>query len=88
MPRDPSLRASTERLHNRSAGHAISGHIVDNQSRPVPGIKVTATGPVTAATTTDSDGSYVIAGLTAGSYAIIASSRWFQDRRTIESPWC
>ncbi|HKX60209.1 MAG TPA: Ig-like domain-containing protein, partial [Verrucomicrobiae bacterium] len=50
----------------------ISGHIVDNLNRPLAGILVTATGPTTASTYSDSDGSYALASLSAGSYSVDA----------------
>ncbi len=53
----------------------ISGHVVDNLNRPLAGIAVTAAGPATRTVFSDSDGSYVIPGLSAGSYAVSALER-------------
>jgi hypothetical protein len=47
----------------------ISGHVVDNKSRPLPGVLVSA--GITEVYT-DSDGSYTIPGLAAGSYSLTA----------------
>jgi hypothetical protein len=51
----------------------ISGHVLDNQNRPLQGILVSAgTGTAKRTAFSDSDGSYVIAGLTATNYAMAA----------------
>lgn len=49
---------------------AISGRVTDNNSNPMFGVPITATGPTAKSTTTSSSGYYVLSDLTPGSYTI------------------
>lgn len=49
---------------------SISGTVVDDLGRPIPGVTVTLGGDVTATTVTDADGNYSFAGLPAGTYTV------------------
>ncbi len=52
---------------------SISGTVVDDLGRPIPGVTVTLGGDVTATTVTDADGNYTFAGLPPGTYTVSES---------------
>lgn len=52
---------------------SISGTVVDDLGRPIPGVTVTLSGDVDATTVTGADGSYTFTGLPAGTYAVSES---------------
>ena len=52
---------------------SISGTVVDDLGRPIPGVTVTLGGDATAVTVTDAEGNYTFAGLPAGTYTVTES---------------
>ena len=66
-------------LHAQSTGSTLSGAIVDALGKAVPNAAVTARGPAGAVRTTrtDSNGSYSIDGLFAGTYTVEATAPGF-----------
>ena len=55
-----------------AASASITGTVRDDASRPVPGVRVSLTGPTRAATTTGGDGAFSFPNLRAGTYLITA----------------
>ncbi len=49
---------------------SVSGTVVDDLGRPIPGVTITLSGDVEATTTTDADGNYTFAGLPPGTYTV------------------
>lgn len=49
---------------------SISGTVVDDLGRPIPGVIITLGGDVAATTITDADGNYTFPGLPAGTYTV------------------
>lgn len=49
---------------------SISGTVVDDLGRPIPGVTVTLGGDATATTVTDAQGNYTFPGLPAGTYTV------------------
>ncbi len=71
--------AAPARLVAQSAG-TISGAVLDQLAKAIPGAKVTAkseNGSVSGSATTDGDGHFTIGGLAAGTYSVETTSPGF-----------
>jgi hypothetical protein len=68
------------------SGGAIGGKVLDASGNPVADATVTVTGPVTATTATDPDGSWSIMELPIGSYQVVAEAVGLGSASTNASP--
>jgi iron complex outermembrane recepter protein len=80
--------AAPTRLLAQSGG-TISGAVLDQLGKSIPGAKVTAksdAGAVSGSTTTDADGHFTIGGLAAGTYSVETTSPGFalNSRRGVQ----
>ena len=74
-----SRRCGAGPLVAQSAG-TISGAVLDQLAKSIPGAKVTAkseSGSVSGTATTDGDGHFTIGGLAAGTYSVETTSPGF-----------